>query len=82
MAIYKFTRSQLKGQRAKDYKDGDMVDIINKDGDLVYTINIFYGQYSSPLKTNVTDKDYNLLGCTAGTPNGWPYYIADFIHAL
>lgn len=79
MALYKFTRKELKNTKAKDYKEGDLVDVIDKFGDIIYTINISYGIYSLPMKTTVNDKNYNLLGCTAGTKNGWPYYISDFI---
>ena len=67
--LYKYTRQQLKELKAKDFKDGDMVDVIDKNGDIIYTINIAYGIYSIPLATTVNDKNYKLLGCTAGTPN-------------
>lgn len=80
MALTTVTRAELKNIKAVNFKEGDMVDVLDKNGDVIYTINISYGPYSVPLlKTTVSDKDYNLLGCTPGTKGGWPYYIADFI---
>lgn len=81
MKLATTTRKELKNLKASDFKEGDMIDVLDKNGDLVYTINISYGEYKRPLKTTVVDKDYNTLNCTAGTKGGWPYYIADFIHA-
>jgi hypothetical protein len=64
-----------------DIKEGDMIDILNNSGNIVYTINVSFGEYKRPLKTTVQGNDFNLLSCTPGVKGGWPYYIADFIHA-
>jgi len=77
-----FTRKQLSKSRAKDFKEGDLIDVLDKNNDVIYTINISYGEFKSPLRTTVVDKDYNLLGCTPGTKGGWPYYIANFIQSI
>ena len=81
MAIYRLTKAELKQSNANKYKDGDIVEVTDKTGETIYMINIHYGEYKSPLKTYVTNRDYKMLGCTPGTPNGWPYYIADFIYS-
>ena len=68
-------RASLKGMKASDFDDGDI--LVTKK----YMINIRYGDYKRPLGTYVEDrKTHRILGCTPGTPGGWPYYIADFIH--
>lgn len=79
--LYKHTRKELKSLKAIDFKEGDKVDVVNKFGELMYTINISFGEYKGPLKTTVEDKDWKELSCTAGVKGGWPYYIAEFIHA-
>jgi hypothetical protein len=80
MSLITVSRKELKNLKAVDFKEGDMVDVLDKNGEVVYTINISFGEYKRPLKTTVNDKNYNMLNCTAGTKGGWPYYIADFIH--
>lgn len=82
MALTTATKKELKSLRAVDFKEDDMINVIDKNGDVIYTIPISFGIYTRPLKTTVTDKNYKLLGCTPGTPGGWPYYIADFIQAI
>jgi len=81
MSLTTVIRSQLSKIKAVDFKENDLIDVVDKDGCLLYTINISFGPYSVPMKTFVTDKNFNILGCTPGTRGGWPYYIADFIHA-
>jgi len=82
MALHTFTRKELKKLKAVDFKNDDVIYIVDKNGDQQYTIYINFGKYSRPLKTTVEDKNFNTLGCTPGTKGGWPYYIADFIHAI
>lgn len=80
MALIKTNRKELKNLSILDFKEGDMIDVLNNNNDLMYTIHISYGEYKLPLKTQVVDKNWKYLSCTAGVKNGWPYYIADFIH--
>jgi len=75
------TKKELGAIKASDFSEGDIVDVIDKNGDLLYFIFIEYGPYKIPLKTTVTDKNYNYLDCTPGVKGGWPYYIANFIHS-
>lgn len=82
MRAFTLSRKELKNFKAVDFSEGDIIDVVDKYGDVVYMINISFGEYKRPLKTTVDDKDYNVLNCTAGTKGGWPYYIADFIHAI
>lgn len=82
MALFTYTKKELKPLKACDFKEGDIVDVCDDNQNILYTINISYGIYRRPLKTTVTDKNYKLLCCTPGVRGGWPYYIADFIHKL
>lgn len=75
------TRKELKKLKARDFKENDIIEVADKFGDIIYTINISYGPYRIPMATTVNDKNYNVLSCTPGTKGGWPYYIADFIHS-
>lgn len=75
-----YTRKQLKNIKILDFKEGDTIKIVDTKGEVIYTIDVSYGNYKLPLKTVVLDKNMNILGCTAGTKGGWPYYIAEFIH--
>lgn len=74
------TRKELKNLKASDFKTGDLIDVVDDNNNIIYTINIDYGIYKTPLKTTVVDKNYKLLNCTAGTKGGWTYYIRDFIY--
>ena len=80
MALTTVRKEQLKKIKAIDFKEGDLIDIVDKNGEVVYTINISFGPYKSPLKTTVSNKNYELLDCTPGVRGGWPYYIAEFIN--
>ena len=67
--------ASLKKMNASDFEDGDIL-FTDK-----YMIYIVYGKYNAPLESYVEDrKTHKILGCTPGTPGGWPYYIADFLN--
>lgn len=81
MALTTVTRKQLSELKSTDFLENDIINVLDRNNEVIYTIHISYGQFKLPLKTTVTDKDYNLLGCTPGTKGGWPYYISNFIHS-
>ena len=72
--IYKFTRKELKNQKASNFKEGD---VINIDP---YFIFIKYGNYDRPsLYSYHERKDLKpSCGCTPGSDR--PYYIDDFLN--
>lgn len=73
MAIYNFTRKELKTKNASDFKEGDII----KTGK--YNIFIQYGPYKTPaLKTYIETEAFKLLDCTPGLSR--PYYIDEFLH--
>lgn len=78
--VTRATRKYLKIIKAVNFKEGDIIDVVDKNGELLYSIHISFGEYKRPLKTFVVDRNYKMLNCTAGTKGGWPYYIAEFIH--
>jgi hypothetical protein len=82
MPLHTFTKKELKNLKAVDFKNDDVIYVVDNNGEQIYTIYISFGKYKRPLKTTVEDKNFKLLNCTAGTKGGWPYYIANFIHAI
>ena len=72
--VHRLTRKELKNTKASNFDEGDIIQIGK------YYIHIQYGQYKIPLRTWVERENGKILGCTPGTKNGWPYFIADFIH--
>jgi len=78
---YMFTRKELNTKNASSFKEGDIITIVDKNKDYIYTIDIHYGNYKIPMATTVSDRNYNVLNCTPGTKGGWPYYISNFIYS-
>jgi hypothetical protein len=81
--LFVVTPKELKTLNASAFEDHSCIYIQNeKTGEYIYNINLEKGEYKSfGLRSTVQNTNtYKLLGCTAGTPGGWPYYIADFIH--
>ena len=74
--MIKLTDSKsLRNMNASDFNDGDII-VTNK-----YIIHIVCGEYDTSFESWVENrKTHKALGCTPGTSNGWPYYIADFIN--
>jgi len=75
MAISRLTRQELKTRCPRDYADGDVIHVSK------YLIHLKKSARGNSLKSWVETIDGKILDCTPGTRGGWPYYIADFIHA-
>ena len=77
--IYKFTRKELKNQRASDFKDGDSIDVSRWVIYIRYIGTKEEGIYDKPsLLSWVQDNNTGVfIGSTPGA--GRPYYIDDFL---
>jgi len=72
-----FKRSDLKELKGKDFPFNWWLGIINDKQERIYCIHL------NGLKSSVINSKTGLfLDCTAGTRNGWPYYIRDFIYRI
>lgn len=77
--LFNFTRSELKGKKASDFVDGDVIRTGHYYIYIKYTSRDGLHTYSRPSLCSYHEReDLKRCGCTPGVDR--PYYIDDFLN--